>query len=81
LDISYREAYQMNREGARKQIVDTYLVDKTLRAVGSVSRVARIWHTSRNVVRKWSRRFEDEGEENVITRLLRASCPDSPPKQ
>jgi len=72
LDISYREAYQMNKEGARKQIVDTYL------AVGSVSRVARLWQTSRNVVRKWVRRFEDEGEEGLKDRSRR---PRSSPQQ
>ena len=53
MDISYRQIYAMNKEEARKQIVNSYL------AIGNISQVARLWHTSRNVVRKWVKRFED----------------------
>ncbi|MCL6579763.1 MAG: helix-turn-helix domain-containing protein [Candidatus Bathyarchaeota archaeon] len=56
MDISYREIYMLNREAARKQIVNSYL------ALGNISEVARLWHTSRNVVRKWVKRFEERGE-------------------
>jgi len=28
---------------------------------GSISGTARLWHTSRNVVRKWVRRYQEEG--------------------
>lgn len=67
MDISYRQLYRMNQEEARRQIVTTYL------DTGSISQVARLWQTSRNVVRKWVRRFEDEGEEGLKDRskLLR----------
>jgi len=52
MDISYKEE-------ARRQIVDTYFT------VGSISQVARLWHTSRNVIRKWVRRFKQKGEEGL----------------
>ena len=54
MDISYREIYAMNKEEARKQIVSSYLTS------GNISQVARLWHTSRNVVRKWVKRFEQK---------------------
>jgi transposase-like protein len=72
MDISYRQLYNINQEEARKQIVTTYL------ATGSISQVARLWHTSRNVVRKWVRGFEDEGEEGFKDRSRR---PQSSPQQ
>lgn len=59
MDISYKEIYAMNKEEARKQVVDTYFT------VGSISQVARLWHTSRNVIRKWVRRFEQRGKEGL----------------
>jgi transposase len=62
MDISCREIYMLNREIARKQIVNTYL------ALRNISEVARLWHTSRNVVRKWITRFEEEGEEGLKDR-------------
>jgi len=57
MDISYREARTMNKEEARRQVVNTYL------AIGNISNVALLWHTSHNVVRKWVRRFEEADEE------------------
>ena len=48
MDISYYEVYTMNKEEARRLIIETYLDN-------------RLWHTSRHVVRKWVRRFEEEG--------------------
>jgi len=59
MDISYGQLYIMNREEARKQIVSSYL------ATGSISQAAYLWQTSPNVVHKWVRRFEDEGEEGA----------------
>ena len=59
MDISYGQLYIMNREEARKQIVSSYL------ATGSISQAAYLWQTSPNVVYKWVRRFEDEGEEGA----------------
>ena len=72
MDISYGQLYIMNREEARKQIVSSYL------ATGSISRAAYLWQTYRNVVRKWVRRFEDNGEEGLKDRSRR---PRSSPRQ
>ena len=72
MDISYGQLYSINQEEARKQIVNTYL------AAGSISRVAHLWQTSRNVVRKGVRRFEDTGEEGLNCRSRR---PQSSPRQ
>ena len=55
MDLSYKEAYTMNKEQARRKLVGTYLRE------GSIARTARIWHTSRNVVRRWVRRYQGEG--------------------
>lgn len=59
MDISYREIYMLNKEAARRQVVNSYL------ASGNISQVARLWHTSRNLVRKWVKRFEENGEEGL----------------
>jgi len=64
MDISYRKACTMNKEEARRQVVNTYL------AIGNISQVALLWHTSRNVVHKWVRRFE-EGDEKLKDRSRR----------
>ena len=55
MDVSYKEAYAMNSEQARMKLVETYLT------CGSIAETARRWHTSRNLVRKWVRRFQEEG--------------------
>jgi len=55
MDISYHEVYAMNKEEARRLIIETYL------DTGNLSLTARLWHTSRQVVRKWVRRYEKEG--------------------
>ena len=71
MDISYKEIYAMNKEEARRQIIDTYLV------LGKVSEVARLWHISRNVVRKWVRRFEQRDEKGLMDKSRRPySSPD-----
>jgi len=54
MDLSYQEAI-MNREEARRKLVESYI------STGSISNTARLWGTSRNVVRKWVRRWEEEG--------------------
>ena len=56
-DLAYREVYAMDRVEARKRLVQTY------RETGSISQTARLWHTSRQVVRKWVKRAEKGGEE------------------
>ena len=55
-ELAYREVYAMNRLEARKQLVRTYL------ETGSVSATARLWHTSRQVVRKWVTRYREQGD-------------------
>ena len=65
MDISYRGIYAMNKEEARKQVVNSYL------AIGNIYRVVLLWHTSRSVVRKWVRRFEKEGGEELEYRTKR----------
>ena len=45
-EFTYRGDIAMNKIEARRRLIQTY--DKT----GSCSQTARLWHTSRNVVRK-----------------------------
>ncbi|MCL0091974.1 helix-turn-helix domain-containing protein, partial [Dehalococcoidales bacterium] len=72
MDISYYEVYTMSKEEARRLIIETYL------DTGNLSLTARLWHTSRHVVRKWVRRFEEEGDEGIRDRSRR---PQSSPQQ
>jgi len=70
MDVAYREVYLMDEVEARKRLVDTY------RATGSLSATARLWGTSRQVVRQWVRRFEAEGELGLVDRSRRPGvCP------
>jgi len=64
-DLAYQEIYHMNPVKARKQLVETY------QETGSISYTSRLWHTSRNVVRKWVKRYEAEGEEGLKDRSRR----------
>ncbi|MCL0094356.1 helix-turn-helix domain-containing protein [Dehalococcoidales bacterium] len=72
MDISYYEVYTMSKEEARRLIIETYL------DTGNLSLTARLWHTSRHVVRKWVRRFEEKGDEGIRDRSRR---PQSSPQQ
>jgi len=54
MDISYQEVYTLNKEEARRLIIETYL------DTGNLSLTARLWHTSRHVVPKWVRRYHEE---------------------
>ena len=53
-DMAYGEVYAMSRADARLRLVMTY------QQVRSIRETARRWHTSRQVVRKWLRRFKDQ---------------------
>ena len=64
-DLAYREVYEMNEIEARKRLVQTYL------ETGSIAETARQWHTSRQVVRKWVRRYQQEGEMGLRSRSRR----------
>ena len=50
-DLAYREVYAMTREQARLRMVMAYAETQ------SASETARRWGTSRQVVRKWLKRF------------------------
>ncbi len=70
MELSYQEVYTMNKAHARYQLVQTYL------QTGSLAQTARLWQTSRAVVRKWVRRFQQEGEAGLADRRRRPhSCP------
>jgi putative transposase len=64
-ELAYREVYAMNRVEARKQLLRTY------QETGSISETARLWHTSRQVVRKWVQRYEEQGEAGLADRSRR----------
>ena len=68
-ELAYREVYAMNKAKARHHLIETYA------RTGSISQTARSWGTSRAVVRKWVRRFEQEGEEGLQDR---SRCPFGP---
>jgi transposase len=69
-ELAYWEVYTMNRFEARKRLVQTY------QETGSIRKTAHIWHTSRQVVRKWVRRFAQEGEAGLHDRSRRPHhCP------
>jgi|Deesub1362B_J571_1020462.scaffolds.fasta_scaffold04976_4 transposase len=55
----------MNPLEARKLLFKTYQQTKSMR------KTAKIWKTSRNVVRKWVRRFQAEGEKGLRDRSRR----------
>ncbi len=74
LDLTYREVYAMNRHQARRCLIQTY------QETGSIARTARLWQTSPQVVRKWLRRFQSEGETGLQDRSRRPHCcPDQTP--
>lgn len=58
-DMAYGEIHAMNPMEARKLLIRTY------EETGSVSETACLWHTSRQAVRKWVRRFQEEAEEGL----------------
>ena len=64
-ELAYREVYPMNRKEARRRLVQTYLDTHSIR------KTARIWGTSRQVVRKWVRRYLQAGEAGLEDRSRR----------
>lgn len=69
MDLSYGAAYSMNATEARRRLVETYTAER------SVAATARLWHTSRAVVRKWVRRYLERGLAGLddMTRKPRSS--------
>lgn len=62
----------MNHVEARRHLV------QTSQETGSISATARYCHTSRQVVRKWLRRFQEEQEAGLYDR---SHCPAHAPRQ
>ena len=59
----------MKRVEARKKLIETYERTK------SISKTAKLWGTSRNVVRKWLKRYKEKGEKGLedLSRKLKRS--------
>ena len=66
----------MNHIEARHRLVQSY------EETGSYSQTARLWHTSRHVVRKWVRRYQELGQDGLQDQSRRPHhCPrQTPPK-
>lgn len=64
-ELAYREVYAMNRVEARRRLVQTY------QRTRNYSETARLWHTSRHVVRKWVRRHQKLGDAALRDRSRR----------
>jgi putative transposase len=74
-ELAYREVYAMNRLEARHHLVRTY------RETGSIRETARRWCTSRQVVRKWVRRFRQQDPSGLQDHSRRPlHCPRQTPK-
>ena len=71
-ELAYREIYTMNRVEARKRLVRSY------QELGSIRATVQLWHTSRQVVRKWVARYRAEGEAGLEDRPRR---PRTAPRQ
>ena len=71
-ELAYREVYAMNAVEARKRLVRSY------QELGSIRATAQLWHTSRQVVRKWVARYQAEGE---VGRGDRSRRPQTSPRQ
>ncbi len=71
-DLAYREVYAMDAPEARQRLIQTYQETK------SVAKTARIWRTSRQVVRKWVQRHQREGDAGLRDRSRR---PQRSPRQ
>ena len=54
--LSYQRLYTIDPVEARKELL------KTLEETQSISQTAKLWQTSTNLVRKWKKRWEKDGE-------------------
>ena len=68
-DLAYREVYAMNRVQARQLLLQTYEQTKSIRAT------AHLWHTARQVVRKWLRRYQEQDPASLQDRSRRPAHP------
>ena len=71
-DMAYGAIFRMTTEEARQRLVMTW------ETTHNVSETARIWHTSRQVVRKWLARYRQKGKEGLEDLSRR---PHSSPRQ
>ena len=71
-DVAYRTVHAMSTVQARKLLIQTY------EQTQSISETARRWRTSRQVVRKWVRRYASLGEAGLHDRSRR---PHTSPRQ
>lgn len=60
MEILYQKMWQIDKLQARKELIKTY------KETGSIKKTAILWRISRNVVRKWIRRYQKEGEEGLL---------------
>lgn len=65
MQISYQGLHKMNPLEARRMIIECYS------RCASISAVARELGTSRQVVRRWLRRYEEEGDKGLKDRSKR----------
>ena len=72
MEILYKKMWEIDKYQARKMLIETY--QKT----GSIKKTAYLWGTSRNVVRKWVRRWEERREEGLLDLSRR---PNNSPKK
>jgi len=59
MEIFYHQMCRIDKIEARKMLIKTYEETKSIR------KVAKIWMTSRNVVRKWIKRYKEKGEKGL----------------
>jgi putative transposase len=59
MEVLYQEMYKMKAVEARKRVIKTYEETKSIR------KTAKLWGTSRLVVRKWLKRYKEKGEEGL----------------
>lgn len=55
MQMRYQDLYRMNRVAAREKLLESF------QRMGSISATARAWGTSRQVVRKYLKRFQAQG--------------------
>ena len=59
MEVLYQEMYIMKVVEARKRVI------KTCEETKSIRKTAKLWGTSRIVVRKWLRRYKGKGEKGL----------------
>jgi transposase len=75
-ELAYRTVYAMNKVEARQLLIQTY--QKT----DNISQTARCWHTSRQVVRRWVQRYQENGSHGLhdLSRRPNSSPRKTPPE-